>query len=106
MPYPSPETSTSTIPLSSTPPSAVVAITHNPYFPTSPYPASNPALDNILPTESHRSIIPPDLPPQSRSLPSVTDSGVAVGDRSLREPSAEQTGDHYPHPSHCRYDIV
>ncbi|KAH9074285.1 hypothetical protein EDB83DRAFT_2355979 [Lactarius deliciosus] len=161
MPYPSPETSTSTIPLSCT----SVSIPHNAYFPTSPYPASNTALDNTLPTgpslsshalmtrsapsppclESHRSITAapnislertsdgdgspkpglhkekdafdppsanraiyttPDLPPHSRSLQSVTDSGVAAGDRSLRGPSAERIGDHYPHPSHCRYDIV
>ncbi len=47
-----------------------------------------------------------DLPPQSRSLPSVTDSDVAIAGRSLREPNGERTGDHPPHPSHCRYDIV
>jgi len=48
----------------------------------------------------------PDLPPQSPSLPSATGSDVAIAGPSLRELNAERTGDHPPHPSHCRYDVV
>ncbi|KAH9035993.1 hypothetical protein EDB83DRAFT_2318696 [Lactarius deliciosus] len=45
-----------------------------------------------------------DLPPQSLSLPTEADSDMAaVAGPSQR---AERTGDHSPHPSHCRYDIV
>ncbi|KAH9025199.1 hypothetical protein EDB84DRAFT_1564132 [Lactarius hengduanensis] len=45
-----------------------------------------------------------DLPLQSLSLPSEADSDMAaVAGPSQR---AERTGDHSPHPSHCRYDIV
>ncbi|KAH9034796.1 hypothetical protein EDB84DRAFT_1676110 [Lactarius hengduanensis] len=44
-----------------------------------------------------------DFPPQ---LPSVTDPGVAITARSLRESNSEHTGDRPLHPSHCPYDMV
>ncbi len=47
-----------------------------------------------------------DLPPQSLSLSSVTDSDMAIACHSLRELNAERKGDHPSHPPHCRYDIV
>ena len=48
----------------------------------------------------------PDPPPQSPSLPSVTDSDVAITGRSLREPNVERTEDRPPDSSHYQYDIV
>ncbi|KAI9449218.1 hypothetical protein BJY52DRAFT_1420068 [Lactarius psammicola] len=166
VPNSAPGTSTCAPPLSSTSPRAAVALQHNPDLltpsdpPSLPYSAtSNPVLDNILPTESHRSIVvttapstslgptpapdlrasaeddggptpslrkekdtlnPPSvnhaihantmdslyLPPQSPSLPSATDSDVAIVGCSLQEPNAERKeGDRPLHPSHSRYGI-
>jgi hypothetical protein len=63
------------------------------------------ALD--LPSEPHgidaNIICTPDPPPQSPSLPLVTDSEVAVAGHSFRELSA---GDNPPGPSRYQYDIV
>ncbi len=47
-----------------------------------------------------------DLPPQSPSLPPVTDSDVAIVGRSLREPNAERTGGRPPDTSRGWYDMV
>ncbi|KAH8989532.1 hypothetical protein EDB86DRAFT_3081042 [Lactarius hatsudake] len=45
-----------------------------------------------------------DRPP---SLPSVTDSDIAIAGPSLWEPNVKHIGDHpHPSPSHGRYDIV
>ncbi|KAH8985334.1 hypothetical protein EDB83DRAFT_2326121 [Lactarius deliciosus] len=44
-----------------------------------------------------------DFPPQ---LPLVTDPGVAITGRSLRESNSERTGDRPLHPLHCPYDMV
>ncbi|KAI9449226.1 hypothetical protein BJY52DRAFT_1308306 [Lactarius psammicola] len=46
------------------------------------------------------------LPPQSPSIPLVTNSDVAIVGPSLREPNAARTGDSPVDPSHSRYDIV
>ncbi len=47
-----------------------------------------------------------DLPSRSRSLPSVTDSDVAIVGLSLRTPNTERIGDYPSHSSHYPYDIV
>ncbi|KAH9025194.1 hypothetical protein EDB84DRAFT_1505053 [Lactarius hengduanensis] len=137
-----PDTSTSTPPLSSTSPAAAVALQHNPDLLTSSDPpnlplsaSSDPVLENILPTESHRSIIvtTPSTSPGPTSAPDLSitaaeDGGIPkpglrkdLPPQSLSLPSeadsdiaavagpsqrAERAGDHSSHPSHCRYDIV
>ncbi|KAI9451762.1 hypothetical protein BJY52DRAFT_1351305 [Lactarius psammicola] len=54
----------------------------------------------------HTSTATLDLPPQSRSLLSATDSDVPTAGPSLREPNAKLTGDHLPHLSHCQVYII
>ncbi|KAH9045853.1 hypothetical protein EDB83DRAFT_2405158 [Lactarius deliciosus] len=108
IPHPTPETSTSALPIFSTfPPAAVAAVRPNlrapsdaPNLPSSAY---YPVPDNTLPTESHRSIIVtassafPE-PASAPSLSSVPDLEVAIATHSLREPNAERTGDNLPRP--------
>jgi hypothetical protein len=48
----------------------------------------------------------PDLPPQSTSQSSATNSDVAVASRSLQESKAEPSGHHSPDPSSYQDDIV
>jgi hypothetical protein len=47
-----------------------------------------------------------DLPPQSMSPSSATNSDVAVASRSLQESKAEPSGHHSPDPSSYQDDIV
>jgi len=77
----------------------------------SPKPGLRKEKDSLDPPSVNCAIHPNtmntlDLPPQSSSLSSVTDSDVAITGRSLRESNAERTGDRRPHPSHPPYDIV
>ncbi|KAI9445695.1 hypothetical protein BJY52DRAFT_1315474 [Lactarius psammicola] len=164
MPHPTTETSAFAPPFPSS--FAAAAHQHNadPLTPSNPpnlrySTPSHPVLDDIFPTESHRSIIVTvapgtspgptsvpdldsaaedhgspkpefhkkedaldphsvnweiqantiatrDLPPQSASLPLVTNSDIAIAGPSLREPNAERTGDSPVDPSHGLYDIV
>ncbi|KAH9054815.1 hypothetical protein EDB87DRAFT_1644845, partial [Lactarius vividus] len=118
MPYPSPATSASVTPLS-TPPSAVAAIAHDAYFPTSPYPASNLALDSILPTasslsshalttrsalslacpESHRSIVPLPVPNIPLGRTSASDLGATAAEGSRRPAPGLHKENDAPDPS-------
>ncbi|KAH9067575.1 hypothetical protein EDB87DRAFT_8438 [Lactarius vividus] len=63
----------------------------------------HPSVDRINHANAMTTL---DLPPQSRSLPSVTDSDVAIAIPSLQESNAECTGHNSPRPSHRRYEIV
>ncbi|KAH9013588.1 hypothetical protein EDB84DRAFT_1532434 [Lactarius hengduanensis] len=122
-----PDTPTSTPPLSSTSPAAashrsIIVTTTS----TSPGPTSAPDLsvtaaeDGGVPKPGLRKgkdVGPPtvnreihantvtalDLPPQSLSLPSEADSNIAAAAGPSQR--AERTGDHSSHLSHCRYDI-
>lgn len=47
-----------------------------------------------------------DFPPQSPSLPPVTDPDATTAGLSPQEPDAEHTGDHLRHPLLCSYDMV
>ncbi|KAI9445689.1 hypothetical protein BJY52DRAFT_1315439 [Lactarius psammicola] len=160
MPHPTTETSAFAPPFPSAFAAAAPQQYADPLTPSNPpnlpsSTSSHPVLDDILPTESHRSIIitvspsaspgptsapdldsaaedhgspkpgfrkedplsvnceihantiaTRDLPPQSASLPLVTNSDIAIAGLSLREPNAELTGDRPVDPSHGRYDIV
>ncbi|KAI9453839.1 hypothetical protein BJY52DRAFT_1287039 [Lactarius psammicola] len=87
MPRPTPETSTSTPPLSSASPPAAISLQHNadplmpldaPNFPSSA--SSNSFLYNILPTESRRSIMVTTAPSASPGPTSLPDPGAASED--------------------------
>ncbi|KAI9450678.1 hypothetical protein BJY52DRAFT_163143 [Lactarius psammicola] len=163
LPHPTTETSAFAPPFPSAFAAAAPQRNPDPLTPSNPpnlpSSTSHPVLDDILPTESYRSIVvttapstspgptsAPDLdsaaedhgspkpefhkkedaldphsvnweihantittrglPPQTPSMPLVTNSDVAIAGPSLREPNAERTGDSPVDPSHGLYDIV
>ncbi|KAI9434085.1 hypothetical protein H4582DRAFT_1982330 [Lactarius indigo] len=155
IPYSTPKSSIRTPPLPSISLPAVFPLQHNqdPLAPSDrpnlPFSATyNPVLDNILPTESHRSIVvtavpsassisasildlhataeddssqKPDFrenkdalnPPsvnqatQGNTMPTlVADLITAIAGPSMWEPITEHIGNHPPHPSRNRYNIV
>jgi hypothetical protein len=62
-------------------------------------PSVNHTIDaNTMPTL--------DLSPQSPLPLSITDSNVATVGPISQGPIVEHTGDHPPHQSHFRYDVV
>ncbi|KAH9034800.1 hypothetical protein EDB84DRAFT_1578111 [Lactarius hengduanensis] len=115
-----PDTSTST-PLSSTSPPAAVSPQHNADFLTPSDPPSHPpstssktVLDNILPTDLHRSIIVTTAS-SSPGPTSALDSSTAADGGGSTKPSLRSNKDAGPlsvnrssHPLHCQcqYDIV
>ncbi|KAI9445692.1 hypothetical protein BJY52DRAFT_1216610 [Lactarius psammicola] len=77
----------------------------------SPDPGLRKEADTLGPHSANRAVHPNtfvtlDLPPQSPSLPLVTESGVAVASASFKEPNAERTGYHPPDPLHGMHEIV
>ncbi|KAI9449220.1 hypothetical protein BJY52DRAFT_1420069 [Lactarius psammicola] len=97
VPKPAPGTSTCAPPPSSTSPPAAVALQHNPDLLTPSDPldlpssaSSNPVLDNILPTESHRSIVVTTAPCASLGPTSAPDLRASVEDDGSPTPSSRE----------------
>ncbi|KAH9020775.1 hypothetical protein EDB84DRAFT_1514283 [Lactarius hengduanensis] len=67
--------------------------------------ADPPSLNRVIPANTRATL---NLPPQSLSLPLVSDPDATTAGLSPRErePYAKHTGDHPRHPSLCSYDMV
>src|SRR6266702_4334427 len=113
IPYPTPETSTSTPPLSFAPSPPAVSLQHNPdllvpsSFPNLPSSASsNPVLDNILsigpplpsPSTMSQSDPSPSFPQSHRSIIVTTSPSVSPGPTSAPDLGAATEADGSPKP--------